>query len=131
MVPELTVADFGKSLDFYVKIIGFKIINQRKNPNFAYLDLNDAQLMIEEYHSLGWNIGTLEKPYGRGINFQIEVDDVKKIERSLKEAGIDLYRERSESSYEVNGKKECQIELLVQDPDGYLLRFAEYSGTIT
>ena len=27
MVPELTVADFGKSLDFYVKIIGFKIIN--------------------------------------------------------------------------------------------------------
>lgn len=38
MVPELTVTDFEGSLSFYTDILGFKIRNQRENPNFAYLE---------------------------------------------------------------------------------------------
>lgn len=41
-----------------------------------YLKLGHAQLMLEEYHETGWNVVSLERLYGRGVNLQIEVPDV-------------------------------------------------------
>jgi catechol 2,3-dioxygenase-like lactoylglutathione lyase family enzyme len=46
MVPELTVTDFSTSLHFYVDMLGFKIITRRSDPNFAYISLGEAQLML-------------------------------------------------------------------------------------
>ena len=37
-----------------------------------YLKLGDAQRMIEEYHETGWNVVSFERPYGRGVNLQME-----------------------------------------------------------
>ncbi len=50
LVPELSVNDIVESLDFYVKGIGFTVLFTRDEPLFAYLDLNGAQLMLEEDH---------------------------------------------------------------------------------
>lgn len=36
---------------------------------------------------------------------------------------IELYRELTRNIYQVNGIEEMQIEFLIQDPNGYLLRF--------
>ncbi|SFK33821.1 hypothetical protein SAMN05518863_106167 [Candidatus Pantoea symbiotica] len=47
MVPELTVTDFPVSLHFYVSVLGFNIMIKRKEPDFAYLNLGEAQLMLE------------------------------------------------------------------------------------
>ncbi|HDY8206668.1 TPA: VOC family protein, partial [Vibrio vulnificus] len=45
MVPELSASNFANSIDFYCEIIGFKIRNQRKEPDFAYLELEQIQIM--------------------------------------------------------------------------------------
>ena len=71
MVPELTVTSVAASLLFYGRK-GFAVRYQRAEPAFAYLTLGHAQLMIEEYHETGWNVGPLERPYGRSVNLQTE-----------------------------------------------------------
>ena len=129
MVPELTCSDFKKSLNFYVNVIGFEIVNRRSGPNFAYLNLSDVQIMIQEFHSSGWNVAELEYPFGRGMNLQIEIDNIDTIHTSLKEKKYPFYREMKESWYQVGDHEDGQLEFLVQDPDGYLLRFTKYLGS--
>ena len=126
MVPELLVTNYRESLDFYVKFVGFSILFERENPSFAYLDLDGAQLMIEEDHDTAWLVASLENPRGRGINLQIDVPDVNEVQKKLDEAGIVPFRAISETSYETPEGDSRQFELLVQDPDGYLIRLVSY-----
>ncbi|MDX7998019.1 VOC family protein [Xenorhabdus sp. Reich] len=126
MVPELTVTDFSSSLDFYQRILGFEVLIQRKDPDFVYLGLGEAQLMLEAFHDSDWNIGELSKPFGRGINLQIEVDDIAPLIANLENNGIELYRPLEDNYYCIGDTHVCQKEFLVQDPDGYLLRFSQY-----
>ncbi|HBO7434142.1 TPA: VOC family protein, partial [Pseudomonas aeruginosa] len=48
MVPELLVSNFDESLKFYQNLLGFKIRNQRSNPEFAYLENENVQIMLEQ-----------------------------------------------------------------------------------
>jgi len=41
LVPELYCTDLQESLRFYVDILNFEILYQRKKEKFAYLQLND------------------------------------------------------------------------------------------
>lgn len=122
MVPELLVSNFSRSLDFYTKQVGFSVMFQRKEPSFAYLDLNGAQLMIEEDHDGSWQVGAMNSPRGRGINLQIDVPDLKVVESRLKSSATPMFRALHESWYETSEGPVGQLELLVQDPDGYLIR---------
>ncbi len=126
MVPELTVSDFARSLSFYVDMLGFTVLIRRDNPDFAYLCSGEAQLMLEAYHSGSWDTGELSYPLGRGVNFQIEVDDITPLFTRLRENNIQLYREPNDNFYSTEDRRFCQREFLVQDPDGYLLRFSQY-----
>ena len=62
-------------------------------------------------------------PFGRGINFSIEVDDIDMIYKRLISKKYPLYRTMMSNKYKSNGEYLEQKEFLVQDPDGYLLRF--------
>lgn len=126
MVPELTVTDFTASLHFYTEVLGFQIVVRRSDPEFAYINLGEAQLMLEEYHAEGWNTAELVNPLGRGVNFQIEVDDIECVLTRIRKYGVPLYRDLRENTYQVEDKTACQREFLVQDPDGYLLRFSQF-----
>jgi hypothetical protein len=84
--------------------------------------------MLSEYHDDGWNTGPLEKPYGRGINFEMALTDIAPLLRRLQGAGIALYREPRETWYRTGDVYSGQREFLVQDPDGYLLRFCQGLG---
>ena len=128
LVPELTVSNFEEALTFYVEMLGFSIVHQRENPAFAYLDQEGVQFMLEEFHAEGWSTGVLTKPFGRGINFQIELSDVTLIFERLKQAEYPFFRDMTESWYETADGLSGQREFLVQDPDGYLLRFSQYLG---
>lgn len=48
LVPELMVTNLDSSLAFWVSCLGFKIAYQRPEDGFAYLDLNGAQVMLEQ-----------------------------------------------------------------------------------
>ena len=127
LIPELSVKNFSKSIEFYVDILGFSIDYSRREDKFAMISINKAQIMIEEINDC-WKTGELEYPFGRGINLQIEVADAEKMSEKIKESKIKLFREIEENWYEVNGKHYGYKEFLVQDPDGYLLRFSEDIG---
>lgn len=122
MVPELLVSDFEKSLIFYVEILGFSIMFQRTDPNFAYLEIDGAQLMIEEDHEAAWRVAEIEGPRGRGINLQIDVSSVSEVNSRVQKSGLPIFRPVHESWYSTSEGEVGQLELLVQDPDGYLLR---------
>ena len=122
MVPELLVSDFEKSLSFYVEILGFSIMFQRTDPNFAYLEIGGAQLMIEEDHESAWRVAEIEGPRGRGINLQIDVPSVSELNGRVQKSGLPIFRPVHESWYSTSEGEVGQLELLVQDPDGYLLR---------
>ena len=127
LIPELSVTDIQESLPFYTEVIGFKVEYSRHEENFYFLSIDGAQLMVEEVNNHWWT-GELERPLGRGLNFQIEVGDVSAIIGRLEEAGIDLFRPLKESWYRGDGVEFGQLEFLVQDPDGYLLRFIQDIG---
>ena len=125
IVPELGVTDIEKSIDFYVNILGFSIKYNRPENKFAYVVMEDNEIMIEQCNG-EWSVGELSAPFGRGINFEIGISDIDPILSSLKENGIKLFREPFDSSYGGDdGKVYTVKEFLVQDPDGYLLRFSQ------
>jgi hypothetical protein len=72
-----------------------------------------------------WMTGPLEPPFGRGINLQIGVSDLAAIALRLEKAAWPLFRDIRDATYRVAGKALASRELLVQDPDGYLVRLAE------
>lgn len=67
-------------------------------------------------------------PLGRGVNFQIELSDISPVLERLVASETPLYQEPQENWYD-EGTVLCgQREFLVQDPDGYLLRFSQFLG---
>lgn len=130
LVPELVVSDLTASLQFWCDYLGFAILYDRPEESFAYLILGEAQVMLEQHdptdHS--WETGLMEKPYGRGINFQIEVEAVAPILERLKQANYPLFIPLEERWYRADDMEFGQQQFLVQDPDGYLLRLIEDLG---
>lgn len=124
LIPELSVSDINKSKNFYIDILGFHLEYERLDDKFVFLSYGEAQIMIEEINGY-WNTGNLRYPFGRGINFQIATDDVYKIANNLKKNNINLFRDVMESEYECDCEVVLEKEILVQDPDGYLLRFSQ------
>ncbi|RAS81325.1 bleomycin resistance protein [Priestia endophytica] len=120
LIPELSVKDIRTSKNFYLDVLGFHLEYERIEDQFAFISLNGAQMMIEQYNG-HWKTDELEHPYGRGINFQIEVENIEILLRNLKKHNIPLFREVMTSTYSGFTQK----EFLVQDPDGYLLRFSK------
>ena len=121
LIPELSVSNIEKSKEFYLKI-GFKVKYERKENKFVFLELEGNQIMIEENND-NWNTGKLEYPYGRGINLSMSISNVSKLYEELKEKGIVFFKELEIHSYRVNDVIYEDSEFLLQDPDGYLLRF--------
>lgn len=128
LVPELLCSDTARSIAFYRDVLGFEILYDRPEEGFAYMNLDGAQIMLEPVSDY-WFTGKLEMPYGRGINFEIEVDDAEALCRQVKAAGVPLFRDIEERWYRRNDHEVGNRQFLVQDPDGYLLRFAQNLGT--
>ena len=122
MIPELSVFDIEQTKRFY-NDLGFKIEYERPEEKFVFMSFQDSQFMFEQIHDNGWNIGELIYPLVRGINFSIAVDDIEGLYKLVKTLNLEIYRELNRSIYQVNGTEETQTEFLIQDPNGYLLRF--------
>ena len=96
-IPELDVTNLSNSINFY-KTCGFKIEYERKEDKFVFLSLGEIQFMLQELASDNkWETGKLEYPFGRGINFQLEVDDVIRI--TLSDGKVYANITRKDESY--------------------------------
>jgi lactoylglutathione lyase len=136
LVPELSVSNLDVSLGFYRDIIGFTVEFERPESRFAYMSFYGSELMIEEDRnrvgdSALWIIEPLDYPRGRGLNISIDCPDANELVERLILAGITLRKPAEEEWYRDNNILHGQRNFLVQDPDGYLLRFAQSLGTKT
>jgi catechol 2,3-dioxygenase-like lactoylglutathione lyase family enzyme len=130
LVPELLVGDIDASLRFWRDLLGFAVAYDRPEQGFAYLDRDDAQLMLEQRDDRATQsfTGTLEHPLGRGVNFQIEVSSVRPIVERLEETNWPLFMACEEKWYRAGNFERGQMQFLVQYPDGYLIRLVESIG---
>lgn len=128
LVPELDVTDIDASLAFWCGRLGFEVAYDRPAAKFAYLQREGAQVMLCQVNR-HWEVAPLERPFGRGINLQFQAKSLAPILAALAEIGWPLFREPYEAWYRMGADREGgSREFLVQDPDGYLLRFAEMIG---
>ena len=134
LLPELSVTDIKESLKFY-KTLGFKIEYERPENKFAFISFENVQFMLQEIKNgedsskEKWNVGELQYPFGNGINFEIDVEGkISTIYDRLKQAGYKIAFDIEENWYRQDDKLLGNKEFLVQDPDGYLLRFSEDLG---
>ncbi|MFF0454414.1 bleomycin resistance protein [Nocardia africana] len=125
LVPELLVTDTSKSIAFWCGLCGFEIDYQRAEEGFAYLSRGTAHIMLEQCGiGRNWITAPLDRPFGRGINFQITVPDLAPILSSLREAGYPLFLQPETKTYRIGDAEEAEVQqFLVTDPEGYLIRF--------
>jgi len=128
LVPELDVFDLERSLAFWCGGLGFVVAFDRPEAGFAYLERAGAQVMLNRING-NWSVGPLEPPLGRGLNLQFTVATLAPVLDGL--AGLDwpLFRGVHDAWYRAGVVEVGVRQVLVQDPDGYLLRFCESLGT--
>lgn len=128
LIPELSVFDLEESKAFCLGVLGFCVEYERPKERFAFLSRGEVQLMIEQIHDEGWNVGELVYPLGRGVNFSLEVDDIGVLYRRVLDHGVIPFRSLRTSEYQTDDGVVSQQEFLIQDPSGYLLRFTHESS---
>ena len=118
LIPELSVSNIETSKYFY-EDLGFKIVYERPENKFCFMQLENNQIMLEENNG-NWNVAKMEYPYGNGINISMSVENLYK---TLKEKQVKFFLDLEVNEYKVGNKIFRDEEFLLQDPDGYLLRF--------
>jgi len=137
LVPELYVSSLRASLEFYLDVLGFRIEYERAEEKFVALSLDGAHLMLEEAPSLArstpeefqqgqWRPADLEPPFGRGINLEIKVDDIEAANERIEARGYALLLKVHEKIYRLSAENRKVRQLLIADPDGYLIRLSEF-----
>lgn len=143
LVPELDVDDLATSLRFYTHVLEFRVLFERPHERFAYLERTGAELMIQAAAGPGRRFRTapLEVPHGRGVNFQLLVEDVDATLARAVDADAEIVLPMEERWYQVDvrqpggrwatvGPTEAgNRQFVVADPDGYLWRPFQDLGT--
>lgn len=130
LVPELICSDISASLQFYCGLLGFRVLYARPEERFAFLDREGAELMLEQPFGRDrlWPNAQLEKPYGRGVNFEIHVSSVDALHAAIEAAGLRVYLPIEDRWYRRDGIELGVRQFALADPDGYLIRLQEQLG---
>ncbi len=131
LIPEIDVTDLAASMSVYQNVFGFELLLQREEEAFAYLALGQAHLMMQQADGPGRRFHTapLQRPYGRGINFQILVESVDVILARAGDHGLDIVIDLEERWYRQDKIHRGNRQFVVADLDGYILRFYEDLGS--
>jgi hypothetical protein len=76
-------------LRFWRNLCGFKVVYDRLDEGFAYLDHDGAQIKPEERErgrGRNWTTAVLEAPLGREINCQVSVKTLAPILEAIESA---------------------------------------------
>ena len=129
LVPELLVTNIAASLRFWCDLCGFTVLFDRPEERFAYLHREGSEVMLEERgRGRNWITAAMDPPFGRGVNFQIAVSDIQPILRALDQAAWPLFMAPERKWYRTGQVETGVDQFLIQDPDGYLIRFSAYVG---
>ena len=128
VVPELYCRDIEENKHFFVEVLNFSVKYERLSEQFVYLTKDGVDLMLEgiDSNSRKWLVATTDFPFGRGVNFQWDVADIKTLYRHVTSVAKDsIYLELETKSHLCGSQMATQNQFIVQTPDGYLFRFCE------
>ena len=131
LTPELCCTDIGASVKFYVDVLGFTVQYQRPENGFAMLERQGSRIMLDQINpgsNRSWISGPLEKPYGRGMNLQMITTNVQELYERVQQSGASIFLPMEEKWYRADNAFLGNKQFIVQDPDGFLLRFFEDLG---
>ena len=120
----IRVGDLKRSIDFYTRVMGMKLLRTSENPEYQYSlafvgygDESESSVI-----ELTYNWGTDKYDLGTAfVHIAIGVDDVAKMCKDVRQAGGRVTREAGP----VKGGK--TIIAFVEDPDGYKLELIQNS----
>jgi len=121
----LRVGDLEKSIDFYTRVLGMKLLRKKDYPDgkftlaFVGYDTEDKTAVLELTYNWSTDNYDLGNAYG---HIAIEVDDAYKACEAVKANGGTVTREAGPM------KHGSTVIAFVQDPDGYKIEFIQ-SGT--
>lgn len=131
LTPELMVSDLDVSRKFWVDVLSFSIQYERLENRFVMLERQGVRFMLDEYdpHREGvWLTAALERPFGRGVNFEIETTDVDQLYKAVQASGAKIFLPLEDKWYRADDVELGNRQFIVLDPDGYMLRFVEDIG---
>ena len=98
-------------------------------PSGQDLEYDPVFLALEQAGAgRNWITGPLERPLGRGINFQISVPSIEPLVSALAVADWPLFMAPETRWYRAGDHEAGVTQFLVKDPDGYLIRFQASLG---
>ena len=133
LAAEFYVSELTCSLRFYVDLLGFVVAYERPEERFAAISLGAARIMLEQLRATTsaspeqiargeWRPAALERPFGRGVNLEVPCADVAAVAQRLAAAGWPALVDLHEKSYRAGDRSVRVRQLVVADPDGYLIR---------
>jgi catechol 2,3-dioxygenase-like lactoylglutathione lyase family enzyme len=112
-------------------VLGFRVMHERPAERFAHLEREGAEVMIEQPHSQDrlFPSAELSHPYGRGVNLEIDVDEVAPLHAAALAAGAEIVLALEEHWYERESESLGVRQFALADPDGYVIRLSQRIGT--
>ena len=92
-----------------------------------HLDRGGLQVMLKELGSpmRTWMKCDLERPFGRGVNFQFRIGDVDRVAAKFVAADWPLLLPLEDQLYRVGDREVRVRQFAAPDPDGYVVRFSQ------
>jgi len=118
----LRVGDLKRSIDFYTKVLGMKVLRKNDYPDgrftlaFVGYGDEDKEAVLELTHN--WDTAKYELGNGYG-HVALEVDDSYKACEEVKKLGGKVTREAGPM------KHGTTVIAFVEDPDGYKIEFIQ------
>lgn len=107
---------------------GFRIAYSHPDQDFVDLEHPDGAQIMMYPRDGNWGVGAMERPFGRGVVFQVNVSDVGAMVRAVIGAGLPFCVQPRERWRHWGDRLGGRHEFLVQDPDGYLVMVAQRIG---
>lgn len=121
LTPNLMVADVNRAMDFYRDTLGFTVlatVPEEGHFDWAMIQSGDVTLMLQARSSLIQEIPALEShPGGGALTLYSDVTGVAELYAKLK-GNVTIVQDLHTTFYGAQ-------EFAVQDPDGFILSFAE------
>lgn len=118
----LRVGDLQRSIDFYTKILGMKVLRQQDYPDgkFTLAFVGYGAEMDHTVIELTYNYGVERYELGTAYgHIAIEVDDAYQACAAVKAAGLKVLREAGPMQHG------STVIAFIEDPDGYKIEFIQ------
>ncbi|TAL08302.1 MAG: VOC family protein [Nitrospirae bacterium] len=114
---ELFVQDPKQSVEFYTKILGFKVMHEYEKYHSLQRDnviigIGAADKLVDGHY---FRPEVLTDRKGLGVEIVFEVDDINAFYEEIKATGYPIHEE-------LQRRKHILTDFRIVDPDGYYLR---------